>query len=129
MDKQVKNIELLEDGSVRFKTGRVEVPKNEVIKIKDGAVYFLMNDDQLVGQVDVADYFRLSLWAHRLTFDHADLSSGVVAYDNGYEHKSLAAAIMQTQRGQKVTYVNKNNRCNCRRDNLVVKGEDYYAAV
>ena len=33
MDKQIKNIQLLEDGSIKFKTGRVEKPKNTIYKI------------------------------------------------------------------------------------------------
>jgi hypothetical protein len=88
MDKQIKNITLLEDGSIRFKTGRGEMPKNKVTKIKDGVVYFLVNKEKHEAKVNIEDYFRLSLWAHRLTMDHRLLSRGVIAYDNGYEHKS-----------------------------------------
>jgi hypothetical protein len=123
MDKQIKNIKLLDDGSIRFKTGRVEMPKNKVWKIEDGVVYFLMNSDCYIGRVDVEDYFRLSLWAHTMTFDHKDISVGVIAYDNGYEHKSLAAAIMQTKKGSRV-YYGDYNRFNCTKANLVVKTDD-----
>ena len=104
MDKQIKNIQLLADGSIKFKTGRVEKPKNTIYKIESDVVFFLMNKDRYIGKVDVSNYFRLSLWAHKLTFDHADIRKGVIAYDNGYEHKSLPAAIVHTE---KLIYVPK----------------------
>ena len=124
MDKQIKNITLLEDGSIRFKTGRVEMPKNRVTKIEDGVVYFLVNKGKHEAKVNIEDYFRLSLWAHRLTMDHRLISRGVIAYDNGYEHKSLGAAIMQTTKGQRVSYANKDH-LDCRKSNLVVKENEY----
>lgn len=123
MDKQIKNIKVLEDGSIKFKTGRVEMPKNKVVKIEDGVVYFLLNRAKFTGLVNVDDYFRLSLWAHRLTYDHAILGKGVIAYDNGYEHKSLAAAIMQTTKGEKVTYIGSS--LDCCKENLMVKENNY----
>lgn len=125
MDKQVKNIKLLEDGRIRFKNGRIETPRNPVDKIENGVVHFKVNKDRYVCKVNVNDYFRLSLWAHRLTLDHANPFIGVVAYDNGYEHKSLAAAIMQTTKGQKVSYKDKNH-LNCCRENLVIIKESSF---
>ena len=83
-----------------------------------------MNKHKYLAQVNVDDYFRLSLWAHRLTLDHSLPRRGVISYDNGYEHKSLAAAIMQTTKGQKVTYNNKDN-LDCRRENLVIKDNNF----
>jgi hypothetical protein len=124
MDKQIKNITLLPDGRIRFKTGRIEMPKNKVTKIEEGVVYFLVNKDKYEVVVDIDDYFRLSLWAHRLTLDHKLIRRGVVAYDNGYEHKSLPAAIKQTTKGYRVTYVDKNH-LNCRKENLTVKANRY----
>jgi hypothetical protein len=123
MDKQIKNIGLSEDGAIKFKTGRVEVPKNPVVRIEDGIVEFKLNKDKYIGKVNIDDYFRLSLWAHRLTYDHALLGKGVIAYDNGYEHKSLAAAIMQTKKGEKVTYLDSS--LNCCKDNLLVKENNF----
>jgi hypothetical protein len=120
MDKQTKNIRLTRTGAIKFKTGRTERPKNRVVEIHDNVVYFLMNKNKWIGSVDVDVYFRLSLWAHRLTFDHKDPLLGVVAYDNGYEHKSLAAAIMQTTKGQRVSYLN-GSHFDCRVANLVVE--------
>lgn len=128
MDKQVKNIKLLNDGTIRFKTGRIEKPRNEVWKIEDGVVYFILNNNTYVGKVNLDDYFKLSLWAHRLTFDHADINKGVIAYDNGYEHKSLAAAVKQTSKLEKVTYLNAC-RLDCTKENLVIKANNYLAAV
>lgn len=116
----------MEDGAIKFKTGRVEVPKNPIVKIENGIVTFKLNKDRYNGNVSIADYFRLSLWAHRLTYDHALLGRGVIAYDNGYEHKSLAAAIMQTRKGQKVTYKNRDS-LNCLKENLVVKENNFLA--
>ena len=123
MNKQLCNIKLIAGGFLRFKTGRIEKPKNKITKIENGVVYFKMNRDLYTGMVNVEDYFRLSLWAHRLTVDHIGCY-GIIAYDNGYEHKSLPAAIMQTSKSQKVRYKNdmrKFNVYNCTRDNLVVK--------
>jgi hypothetical protein len=127
MNKQLKNIKLLEDGSIQFKTRRAETPKNEIVEITDGIVKFKLNRGR-IGFVNISDYFRLSLWAHRLTYDHAQLGRGVISYDNGYEHKSLAAAIMQTIKGKKVTYQDKNS-LNCCRDNLVIKDNNYLLLV
>jgi hypothetical protein len=124
MDRQIKNIKLLEDGALKFKTGRIEIPKNRILKIENGVVHFLMNKDNYEGTVNVDDYFRLSLWAHRLVYDHKIIGAGVITYDNGYEHKSLAAAIMQTPKGKKVSYLDKNS-FNCRKENLIVKENNF----
>ena len=123
MSRQIRTIELLEDGRIQFKKGRknvrTETPKNEVMKIEDGVVYFKLNRNR-IGTVMVEDYLKLSLWAQRLVFDHVSLFSGVISYDNGFEHKSLPAAIMKTTHGQKVGY-RDNNHLNCCRENLFVK--------
>jgi hypothetical protein len=120
MDKQTKNIALLEDGRIRLKTRRVVTPENEVICIRDGVVYFKLNRDRIC-LIDVDDYFRFSLWAHRVCFSHADTNVGVVAYDNGYEHRSLPGLIMQTCTGQTVSYRNVNH-CDIRKKNLYIRG-------
>ena len=117
MDKDIK---LLESGAIRFTTGREEIPKNRVIEISDNEVLFIMNGEKFIGKVDLEDYFALSLWAHKLTFDHLDLNLGVVAYNNGYEHKSLPAAVMKTTKGQRVSY-KTNNRFDCTKNNLIVE--------
>jgi len=114
----------LPNGDIKFKTGRVVTPKNKVVKLNDQEISFVMNDAKHVGIVDVYDYLRLSLWAHKMTFDHADINKGVISYNNGYEHKSLAAAIMNTSKNKKVCY-NNFNRCDCRRNNLRVAENDY----
>ena len=119
MDNQIVNIALLEDGRLRLKTGRIVTPENEILCIKNGIISFIMNRNR-VCLINIDDYFRLSLWAHRVTFSHLDTNVGVVAYDNGYEHRSIPALIMQTYPGQKVGYYN-DNHCDIRRDNLYVK--------
>lgn len=120
MDKKIENIALLEDGMLRLKTGRIVKPENEILRIKNGVIHFIMNRNR-VCVIDIEDYFKWSLWAHRVTFSHLDTNVGVVAYDNGYEHRSLPALIMQTNPGQKVGYVD-GNHCNIRKENLFIKG-------
>ena len=120
MDRQVVNITLLEDGRLRLKNGRVVVPENEILSIRNGVVCFMMNRN-LVGFINVEDYFKWSLWAHRVTFSHRDTNVGGVAYDNGYEHRSIPALIMQTKPGQRVSYHN-NNHCDIRKENLYIIG-------
>jgi hypothetical protein len=46
----------------------------------------------------------------------------VVAVENGYTHKSVAALIMQTKPGQRVSY-RDNQRRNLRKSNLYIIGE------
>ena len=119
-------VKLLENGEIRLRTGKLVKPVNEIVKIEDDVVHFKLNKNRTtgeyryVGQVDLADYCRLSLWAHRLTVDHAT-KAGVIAYDNGYEHKSLAAAILNPEKGKKVKYSN-SDKLDCRKCNLVVAG-------
>lgn len=120
MDRQVVNITLLEDGRLRLKNGRIVVPENEILYIRNGVVCFMMNRN-LVCFIDVEDYFKWSLWAHRVTFSHRDTNVGGVTYDNGYEHRSIPALIRQTKPGQRVSYHN-NNHCDIRRENLYIIG-------
>ena len=124
MGKQVKNIKLMTDGTLKLKTGRIVEPKNRVERIDGRVIYFWVNRDRYLAKVNLDDYFRLSLWAHRLVLDHACIGRGVLSYDNGYEHKSLAAAIMQTTKGLKVSYADRNH-LNCCKENLVVKENNY----
>lgn len=112
-------IKCLPDGRIQFGTGRIETPRNKVLKVDGDVVCFQVNGKH-AAFVNVSDYIRLSLWAHRLTMDHKILSKGVISYDNGYEHKSLAAAIMRTSKGERVNYKNKDH-LDCRKENLVVK--------
>ena len=74
-----------------------------------------------VGSINVEDYLVHTLWAFRLTFDHRDINAGVITYHNGYERKSLAAVVMKTSKGEKVSYRDKNN-FNCQRSNLFIRG-------
>lgn len=117
-----REVRLLYDGSIRFSTGKTVKPVNEVEKIEDNVVYFKLNNNKFTGKVDLVDYCRLTLWAHRLTFDHADVNRGVIAYDNGYEHKSLGAMILMTNKGQNVRY-NNLDKLDCRRSNLKANPE------
>lgn len=118
---KIDGIELLADNQLRFKNGRVVTPRNVVTRVEDNAIHFILNHGY-EGSVSVEDYFKYALWAQRLTLDHPDPKVGIIAYDNGYEHKSLPAAIMQTTRGKKVHYKD-GNHLNCCRENLVVKQE------
>lgn len=120
MDKQTVNIALLEDGRLRLKTGRVVTPENEVLCIRDKVIYFKVNRD-LVVSMDIDEYFKWSLWAHKAHFSHGNTDVGTVAYDNGYEHRSVAALVMQTTKGQRVGYKN-GNHCDVRRENLFIYG-------
>lgn len=120
MDRQIINIALLEDGRLRLKNGRVVTPENEILDIRNGVLCFTMNRN-LVCFIDIEDYLKWSLWAHRVTFSHLDINVGAVAYDNGYEHRSIPALIMQTKPGQKVSYRNSNH-CDVRKENLYIRG-------
>ena len=117
MTKQIKK---LEDGSIQFKNGRIEMPKNEVFKIDDDTVYFFLNKRKYLARMNTEDYLKNSLWATLMTYDHLG-PHGVVAYHNGWEHKSVAAVVMSTSKGQKVGYAD-TNRFNLCRENLVVRG-------
>ena len=120
MDKQTENIVFFDDSKLRLKTGRIVETENEVVGYKNGVVYVKLNRN-IICSVNAEDYFRYSLWAHRICFSHADANVGVVAYDNGYDHRSLPALIMQTEPGQKVGYRN-GNHCDICRENLYIKG-------
>lgn len=121
MDKQIENIAVLDGGNaIRLKNGRVVPTKNNILCTRDGIIYLVLNRN-LICSMSLEHYFSWSLWAHRLTFSHYDLNSGVVAYDNGYEHKSLAALFMQTKPKQKVGY-HDDNHFNLCPDNLYIKG-------
>lgn len=115
MNKQIK---LLEDGRVQFRNGRIEQPKNEVYKIDKDTVYFFLNRHRYLAKMNAEDYFKHSFWATRLTYDHAG-RNGVVSYHTGLEHKSVAATIYGSRRGQKVRYKDRN-KFNLCRANLVV---------
>lgn len=121
MDKQISNIKLLADGSIQFKTGKLVVPCNRVIALTKQYVEVVVNSKYLT-TFDTDSYFNNALWANRLTMDHADIRSGVVAVDTGFTHKSVPALIMQTKRGQKVGYLD-GNRFNLRKSNLYIKGD------
>jgi hypothetical protein len=120
MDKQVVNIKLLDNGDIQFKTNRKETPYNRVISLNAEYVELVVNGKHLT-YLDTEDYFKYALWANPLVMDHEDIRSGVVAVDNGYTHKSVAALIMQTKPGQKVSYID-NNRFNLRKSNLYIRG-------
>jgi len=124
MDKQCKNIRLNDDGSITFKTGRREVPKNKVVKLTRKEVHFEIQEyampKPLVVRMNCEDYFDESVWATRQTLDHP-YPRGVVAYDTGSKHKSLPAKIMRTVRGQRVTYKDGDHLNLCR-SNLRVVG-------
>lgn len=120
MDKQIFGIKLLKNGDVRFKNGRTETPCNRVISLNHEYVEVLINS-KYVATFDTEDYFNHSLWANRLGMDHADIRKGVVAVDTGYTHKSVAALVMGTEKGQRVRY-RDSNRFNLRKSNLYVIG-------
>lgn len=121
MDKQTFNIKLLPNGDIYFKTGRSETPYNRVVSLDREYVELIINGKYLT-TIDTDDYFNHALWANRLDMEHADPRKGVVAVDTGFTHKSVPALIMQTKRGQKVSY-RDSNRFNLRKSNLYIKGE------
>lgn len=124
MDKQCKNIKLNEDGSITLKTGRRVTPVNKVTKITRTEVHFEIQEQALqkplVVKMNRMDYFDEAVWATRQTLDHP-YPRGIVAYDTGYQHKSLPAKIMNTVRGQRVTYKDGDHLNLCR-SNLRVVG-------
>jgi hypothetical protein len=120
MDKQIFNIKLLSNGDIKFKTGRIETPCNRVISLNANTVEVIINRKYLA-TIDTSDYFNHALWANRLDMEHADVRRGVVAVDTGFTHKSVPALIMQTKRGQKVSYLD-GNRFNLRKSNLYIRG-------
>ena len=120
MDKQINNIMLLENGDIRFKTGRVETPRNRVISLNTDCIEIILNDKYLA-TIDTEDYFNNSLWANNMRIEHADIRKGVVSMDTGFTHKSVPALIMQTTKGQKVSY-RDGNRFNLRKSNLYIVG-------
>ncbi len=121
MDKQIINIKLLENGDIQFKNCRKETPYNRVVTLNADYVEALVNDDLMV-TVDTEDYFKYALWANPMHMDHADIRKGVVAVENGYSHRSVAALIMQTKPGQRVSYRDGKRR-NLRKSNLYVIGD------
>lgn len=120
MDKQIINIKLLENGDIQFKNGRRETPYNRVVTLNADYVEVVVNDGLLVF-IDTEDYFKYALWANPLHMDHSDIRRGVIAVENGYTHKSVAALIMQTKSGQRVSYRDGMRR-NLRKSNLYIIG-------
>lgn len=120
MDKQIINIKLLGNGDIQFKTNRKETPYNRVISINTKFVEVVVNGKHLT-YIDTEDYFKYALWANPLAMEHGDIRRGVVAVENGYSHKSVAALVMQTKPGQTVGYKN-NNRFDLRKANLYIRG-------
>ena len=120
VDKQIINIKLLDNGDIQFKTNRKETPYNRVISLNADYVELVVNGKHLT-YLDTEDYFKYALWANLLVMDHSDIRKGVVAVDNGYSHKSVAALVMQTKPGQKVGYID-GNRFNLRKTNLYILG-------
>lgn len=120
MDKQIINIKLLDNGDIQFKTNRKETPYNRVISLDADYVELVVNGKHLA-YLDTEDYFKYALWANPLAMEHGDIRKGVVAVENGYSHKSVAALIMQTKPGQTVGYAD-NNRFNLRKSNLYIRG-------
>ncbi len=123
MDKQIINIKLLDNGDIQFKTSRKETPYNRVITLNADYVEAVVNDDLIV-TIDTEDYFKYALWANPLHMDHSDIRHGVIAVENGYTHKSVAALIMQTKPGQRVRYRDGKRR-NLRKSNLYIIGNTY----
>lgn len=121
MDKQIFNIKLLDNGDIQFKTGRAETPYNRVLSLTSEYVELVVNS-KYITTIDTENYFNHALWANRLDMEHADIRRGVVAVDTGYTHKSVPALIMQTKRGQRVSY-RDGNRFNLRKNNLYIIGE------
>ena len=121
MDKQIFNIKLLDSGDIRFKNGRIETPYNRVVTLNADYVELVVNDGLLV-LIDTEDYFKYALWANPLHMDHSDIRRGVIAVENGYTHKSVAALVMQTKPSQRVSYRDRNRR-NLRKSNLYIIGD------
>lgn len=121
MDKQIINIKLLANGDIQFKTSRKETPYNRVITLNAEYVEAVVNEGLIV-TFDTEDYFKYALWANPLHMDHSDIRRGVIAVENGYTHKSVAALIMQTERGQRVSYRDGNRR-NLKKSNLYIVGD------
>jgi hypothetical protein len=121
MDKQIINIKLLANGDIQFKTNRKETPYNRVISLNAEYVETVVNGKHLT-YLDTEDYFKYALWANPLAMEHGDIRKGVVAVENGYSHKSVAALVMQTKPGQRVGY-RDGNRFNLRKSNLYIIGE------
>ena len=120
MDKQIINIKLLGNGDIRFKTSRKETPYNRVLTLNADYVEVVVNDGLIV-TIDTEDYFKYALWANPLHMDHSDIRRGVIAVEKGYTHKSVAALIMQTKPGQRVSYRDGNRR-NLKKSNLYIIG-------
>lgn len=121
MDKQIVNIKRFEDGTVQLKDGRIVTPRNRVITISSDAVELVTNHTYLT-YIDTEDYCKYSLYTNTMRMDHADIRKGVVAVDDGYSHRSVAALIMQTKPGQRVGYKDKN-KFNLRKSNLYIIGQ------
>lgn len=121
MDKQICNIKLLNTGDIQLKTNRKETPRNRVISMDTSSVELVVNGYYLT-HIDTEDYLNHSLWANTMTMEHADIRKGVIAIDTGYTHKSVAALIMGTTKGQKVGY-RDGNHLNLRKSNLYIKGQ------
>lgn len=121
MDKQIINIKLLSNGDIQFKTGRVETPHDRVISLNSDQVEIIINNKYLT-TIDTEDYFKYALWANQMRIEHADIRQGVVSIDTGFTHKSVPALIMQTSKGQKVSYKD-GNRFNLRKSNLYIRGK------
>ena len=124
MDKQINGIKLLEDGRIRLKTGKIVEPCNEVyvLDVENNRTVLRVSRKFFV-ELDTDDYFEHTFWAHTLEMGHADIRKGVVAFDNGYTHRSVAAKIMGTTASQKVGYKD-GNKFNLRKSNLYIKGRD-----
>lgn len=120
MDKQISNIKLLDNGDIRDKTGKIATPSNRVISLNKDYVELITNGIYLT-TIDTDDYFNYAFHANRLAMDHLDIRKGVVAVDTGFTHKSVAAMIMGTKRGQRVGYKD-GNHLNLRKSNLYIKG-------
>ena len=122
MDKQLINLKLLPNGDIQFKTSRKETPRNRVISLNLDYIEILVNKKYLV-TLDTEEYFAHSLWAHRLNMDHADIRTGVIAFDTGFAHKSVPALIMGTTKGQRVWYRDRN-KFNLCKENLFIHEPD-----
>jgi hypothetical protein len=121
MDKQISNIKLMDNGDIRLKTRRTVTPCNKVYTLDTNFVELRVSN-KFVVTMNTEDYLNYALWANCLEMGHADISKGVVAVDTGFTHKSVAAMIMQTKKGQKVGYKD-GNKFNLVRSNLYIKGE------
>ena len=124
MDKQCKNIRLNEDGSITFKTGHKETPKNRVVKLTRTNIYFEVQTcttTPLVAKMDVADYFAEAVWAYKQKLDHP-YPRGIVACELPHMHKSLAAKVMNTVHGKQRVIYKDGDHLNLCRNNLIVVG-------